>query len=74
MDYDFNYMFTDVKPLIENYDLKYYNQETIIGGKNLGVSHYPQFNSPDEIGQNLVDMGYTKYLVSDDDMINLLGK
>ena len=56
--YDFNYMFTDIKPLIENYDLKYYNQETIIGGKNLGVSHYPRFNSPDEIGQNLVDMGF----------------
>ena len=56
--YDFNYMFTEIKPLIENYDLKYYNQETIIGGKNLGVSHYPRFNSPDEIGQNLVDMGF----------------
>ena len=57
-NYDFNYMFTDIKPLIDDYDLKYYNQETIIGGKNLGVSHYPNFNSPDEIGQNLVDMGF----------------
>lgn len=56
--YDFNYMFTDIKPIIENYDLKYYNQETIIGGKNLGVSHYPTFNSPDEIGENLVDIGF----------------
>ena len=56
--YDFSYMFTDVAPLIQNYDLKYYNQETIIGGKNLGVSHYPRFNSPDEIGQNLVDIGF----------------
>ena len=56
--YDFSYMFTEVKPLLENYDLKYYNQETIIGGKNLGVSHYPRFNSPDEIGENLVDIGF----------------
>lgn len=54
--YDFNYMFTDIKPLIENYDLKYYNQETIIGGGT--PAHYPRFNSPDEIGQNLVDMGF----------------
>ena len=37
--YDFSGMLTEVKPLIEKYDLKYYNQETIIGGKNLGVSH-----------------------------------
>ena len=56
--YDFSYMFTDVEPIIKDYDLKYYNQETIIGGKNLGVSHYPRFNSPDEIGENLVNIGF----------------
>ena len=28
--YDFRKMFTDIKPLIEKYDLKYYNQESII--------------------------------------------
>ena len=31
--YDFNKMFTHVKEIIEPYDLKFYNQETIIGGK-----------------------------------------
>ena len=56
--YDFSDMISLVKPMIENYDLKYYNQETIIGGKNLGVSHYPRFNSPDEIGDNMVDLGF----------------
>lgn len=56
--YDFNYMFTEVKPFLENYDLKYCNQETIIGGKNLGVSHYPRFNSPDEIGDALMNLGF----------------
>ena len=56
--YDFSYMFTDVEPIIKDYDLKYYNQETIIGGKNLVVSHYPRFNSPDEIGENLVNIGF----------------
>lgn len=56
--YDFSDMISLVKPMIENYDLKYYNQETIIGGKNLGVSHYPRFNSPDEIGDNMVELGF----------------
>ena len=56
--YDFSYMFSDIEPIIKDYDLKYYNQETIIGGKNLGVSHYPRFNSPDEIGENLVNIGF----------------
>ena len=56
--YDFSEMIIDVKPLIENYDIKYFNQESIIGGKNLGVSHYPMFNSPDEIGDAMVDLGF----------------
>lgn len=56
--YDFNHMFTYIKSAIKDYDLKFYNQETIIGGKNLGLSSYPCFNSPDEIGNNLVDMGF----------------
>ena len=57
-NYDFSKMFTDVAPLIKDYDLKYYNQETIIGGKDLGVQHYPRFNSPDEIALNLLDIGF----------------
>lgn len=53
--YDFTKMFTYIKPIIEKYDLRFYNQETIIGGKNLGLSNYPLFNSPDEIGSDLVN-------------------
>lgn len=56
--YDFSGMISDVKPLIEKYDIKYFNQESIIGGKNLGVSHYPLFNSPDEIGDAMVNLGF----------------
>ena len=56
--YDFSGMIADVKPLIEKYDIKYFNQESIIGGKNLGISHYPMFNSPDEIGDAMVDLGF----------------
>ena len=57
-NYDFSSMFTEITPLIENYDLKYYNQETIIGGKNLGLSNYPRFNSPDEIGLDMLGAGF----------------
>ncbi|MDO4963066.1 MAG: CapA family protein [bacterium] len=56
--YDFKDMFTYIKDEIKDYDLKYYNQETIIGGKNLGLSNYPRFNSPDEIGSDLVATGF----------------
>ena len=57
-NYDFMDMFTDIGEIIKDYDLRYYNQETIIGGKNLGLSNYPLFNSPDEIGSDLVKTGF----------------
>ena len=56
--YDFKKMFTYIKEMIKDYDLKFYNQETVIGGKNLGLSNYPCFNSPDEIGLDLIDTGF----------------
>ena len=56
--YDFKKMFTYIKDMIKDYDLKFYNQETVIGGKNLGLSNYPCFNSPDEIGLDLIDTGF----------------
>ena len=56
--YDFHYMFTDIEPIIKKYDLKFCNQESLIGGKALGISGYPSFNSPDEIGDELVDLGF----------------
>lgn len=56
--YDFKKMIPSIKNLVSNYDLKYYNQETIIGGKDLGVSTYPCFNSPDEIADAMLDAGF----------------
>ncbi len=56
--YDFNSMFTYLGPIIQNYDLRYYNQESIIGGKKLGISSYPTFNSPDEQADALVKQGF----------------
>ena len=56
--YDFHYMFTDIEPIIKKYDLKFCNQESNIGGKTLGISGYPSFNSPDEIGDELVSLGF----------------
>jgi len=56
--YNFDKMFTEVSPLILNHDLAYYNQESNIGGKQLGLSAYPRFNSPEEIGDTMTNMGF----------------
>lgn len=56
--YDFTDMLKYIKPVVENYDLAYYNQETILGGKELGLSNYPQFNSPQEVGDAFLNAGF----------------
>ena len=55
--YDFSPMFKQVKPLLESADIAVANQETMIGGIELGLSSYPLFNSPFEIGDALKDAG-----------------
>ena len=59
--YDFTPMFEFIPDLIKDYDLKYCNQESIIGGKELGIKGYPGFNAPDEIGDNLVSIGFNMF-------------
>ena len=56
--YDFRKMYELVKPIIQKYDIAYYNQETVLGGKELGVSDYPTFNSPQEVGDAMIDAGF----------------
>ena len=56
--YDFKPMLEEMKPIISKYDLAFYNQETILGGKELGVSDYPLFNSPQEVGDAMIDAGF----------------
>ena len=57
-NYDFKPMLKYVKPILKSYDLKYYNQETILGGSSLGYSSYPKFNSPVEVGDAFLNAGF----------------
>lgn len=56
--YDFKPMLKYTKEIVKDYDLAYYNQETILGGVELGLSTYPQFNSPYEVGDAFIDAGF----------------
>ena len=56
--YDFTKMYELIQPIVSSYDIAYYNQETILGGKELGVNDYPTFNSPQEVGDAMIDAGF----------------
>ena len=55
--YDFTSMLSEFS-WVSNYDLAFYNQETILGGSELGLSTYPCFNSPYEVGDAFVETGF----------------
>ena len=56
--YDFKPQLQYIKPISSKYDLVYYNQETVLGGTELGLSNYPRFNSPYEVGDAFIDAGF----------------
>jgi len=55
--YDFKPMIANVKDLLENADITIANQETIVGGTEIGLSTYPSFNSPYEVADAFKDAG-----------------
>lgn len=56
--YDFKPFYENIKDYIQSFDLAFINQETILGGTELGLSSYPAFNSPKELAYDLVETGF----------------
>nr|WP_285876899.1 CapA family protein [Fictibacillus phosphorivorans] len=55
--YNFNPNFVPVKSYLTQPDITVANQETMIGGTQHGLSSYPSFNSPHEVGDALKENG-----------------
>lgn len=57
--YDFLPLYSEeVKSYIKNADIAFINQETPMCGEKYGYASYPQFNSPQQVGLDLVTMGF----------------
>ncbi len=57
-NYNFDFIFENLKSEISAADVAIVNQEVIIGGEELGISGYPAFNAPYEVGDALVKAGF----------------
>ncbi len=62
-EYNFVPMFSNVADIIAGADIAYVNQESPYGGEARGYSGYPMFNTPDQEGYDLMELGF--------DIINL---
>ena len=56
--YSYDAIFANTVSKIQAADLAIVNEEVIIGGEKLGISGYPAFNAPFELGDDLVEAGF----------------
>lgn len=60
--YNFSFLFDNISDFLNAADIKIINQETILGGNQLGFSGFPRFNSPTEVGDAIADAGFNVVL------------
>ncbi|MCL2208947.1 MAG: CapA family protein [Treponema sp.] len=56
--YNFYPIYSEIKEIIENADLSFINQETVMAGESFGYSGYPLFNTPQSLARTLADTGF----------------
>lgn len=56
--YNYDHMFANVRDHIEKADIALVNQEVILGGRDLGLSGYPNFNGAFEVGDSIAAAGF----------------
>ena len=56
-EYDFSYVFEDIKQYVDTADIAVGNLETTFAGKERGYSNYPRFNTPEKLAWDLKDLG-----------------
>ncbi len=61
--YDFEYAYQNISDKIESKDVAILNQETVISTAH-NVSSYPQFNSPTELGDEMLDIGFDVFNIA----------
>lgn len=56
--YSYDALFANTVDMIQAADLAIVNQEVIIAGEKYGISGYPAFNAPFELGHDLIEAGF----------------
>jgi len=56
--YNFAPIYAPVKEIVENADLAFINQETVMAGASFGYQGYPTFNTPQSLARTLAQTGF----------------
>ncbi len=68
----FNYKtyYSGVSDIIEKTDIAFINQETLMCGDGYSLSYYPMFNSPQDLGYDLQELGFDVVNIANNHMLD----
>lgn len=72
--YRFTEMYEGISDIIKNADISYVNHETPVAGESFGISGYPDFNAPSEIGNDLSEVGFDIINIANNHMLDMKEK
>ena len=56
--YNFEYVFEDINNIMKKSNVNFYTQQGILGGKDLGLTSYTNFNTPYDTASELTKVGF----------------
>lgn len=68
--YNFKPAYSDVADYIAAADIAYINQETLMCGEGYELSYYPMFNGPQDLGYDLVEIGFDIINIANNHMLD----
>ncbi len=68
--YNFAPTYSQVAPIVSAADISFINQETLMAGEGWDFSYYPTFNGPQDMGYDLVDLGYDVVSIANNHMLD----
>lgn len=72
--YYFDPMYENFKEIVSSADIAFINQETPIAGPDFPAAGYPNFNTPTEMGDTLVRLGFNVINTATNHMLDCRGK
>lgn len=68
--YDFDYAYENIAPIIPKHGVKILNQETLICNGEYPPSSYPCFNSPPELGDKMIELGFNVFSMANNHVLD----
>lgn len=70
-EYDFLPIYSDIAEQIAAADYAFINQETVMAGASYGYSGWPTFNAPQQLGLDLVSLGFDIVNIANNHMLDM---